>query len=493
MALRIIENHPSYRVVLEGTKDYRFLTSVGMTLVFFVIGPVVWDVILVLLLGWETIEVVLTQGMEEIWGWGNQWGIIGSLLAWVLEILVGIGVWVAIGWAIYRFWQPGVGLKTLSVNRMKGEIRWSHFRAWGWTREQVVPIEKCVGLTLQDGPPSFASLPEVVRTLWKNRDHEKPEFPPYSQSFMKGFRLELLLLSTKGALERKTFRVSIQGIETAKAGANFAWKLAQAIQLPYGKVFSIPHVGYRARFARDPQPGLDLLSGQSPVGDFPSPDLYTGPELSEARLPPFDPAQWKGDLRLGEWSPGRRVEFHRRFSLAIPLAFPFTLLVLIGPLLAYINLFEGEDFQSKWLPVVVIGIFGLLIGGLAILAIWHVRPRKVVFDWETRELRMTSWYRTRVIPFHRINRLEFQGRKVESSGSDSSSSSTSFGGRLQAVLHRVNQEKPQILELASTNFKRHSDAPFLVGAPLLHELSESLGIAGNVLSYSSENLKHSNR
>ena len=71
MGLRIIENRPGYRVVLEGTKDYRFLTSVGITVVFFVFGPVVWDVIFIWLLGWDTVEGPLTRGMEEIWGWGE--------------------------------------------------------------------------------------------------------------------------------------------------------------------------------------------------------------------------------------------------------------------------------------------------------------------------------------------------------------------------------------------------------------------------------------
>ncbi len=493
MALRIVQNHPGYRIVLKGTKDYRFLTSAGITLVLFILVPVILDVIFLWVLGWETFELTVTQRMEQVWGLEAQWGIAGSLAGWAIEMLVNIGVWVAIGWAIYRFGQPGVGLKTLSVDKTKNEIRWSHFRPWGWSRERVAPLPTCLGLTFHDGPPSFASLPEVVRTIWKNRDHEQSEFLPYSQSFMKGFLLVLLLRSESGKPERIAFRISIQGIETSKAGVNFIWKLAQMIQLPYGKVFSIPHVGYRARFARQEEPGLELLSGESPVADFASPDLYTGPDLSKAKLPPFDPAQWEGDLNLREWSPGKRVEFHRRFSLVIPLAFPFTLLVLIGPLLASIQLFEGEDFQSEWLPVVVIGIFGLIFGGLAILVIWHVRPRQVVFDWEVRELRMTSWYRTRVIPFHRIARLEFQGRRIESSSSDDSSSSTSFGGRLQAVLHRVNQDNPEILELASTNFESHSDAPFLVGAPLLHELSQSLRIPGKVLSYSSENRKRSKR
>ncbi len=489
MGLRIKENHPGFRIVLEGTKDYRFLTAAGITFLFCIFGPVIFDVVVIWILGWESVEGALTQGMEGMWEVEEQWGLFGSFVAWVIEMFVTVGMWLAVGWAIYTYWQPGVGVKTLRIDKTSNEIRWSRFRPWGQSREQVVPLDRCLGLTIQDGPPSFASLPEVVRTLMKNRDLEKSQILPYSRSFMKGFRLELLWQSKNSEPDRESFHVSIQGIETAKAGVNFAWKLAQTIQLPYGKVFSIPQVGYRARFARDPQPGLDLLSGQSPVEDFSSPDLHTGPDLSEARLPPFDPAQWEGDLKLKEWSPGGRVEFHRRFSLGILLAFPFTLLVLIGPFLASVQLFEGEDFQGEWLPVVVIGIFGLIIGGLAILLVWHLRPRTVVFDWTPRELRLTSWYRTRIIPFHRIARLEFQGRRIESSSSDSSSSTTSYGGQLQAVLQRVNQDAPEVLELASTNFESQSDAPFLVGAPLVKELSKALNVQGEVLSYSSESQK----
>ena len=486
MAVRIIEDRPGQRMVLEGTKELTLLATLVITLGIFFFLPVV-GTLFVMVLGWDQMTGSFPGWMSQIWALEEQFGLLGWALVWVLSVIVNLACFIGLGWVIHRYWNPGYGLRYLLIDHKNGNIQWSRFSPFRLGRVHSIPLEQLKRMTLQAGGVSMFALSNLFQRIWEQGRNFSFNESQVAQLGGREFSLCLFFQSKNDQLKRERFPLYVKDVSTAKDGADLAFRMAKTVGLGYGKVFTIPFVGFEARFAREAEPGLDRLFEESPTTAFTSPDLYTGPDLGKAQLPPFDPKNFQGDHKIQKWAPGQMVVFQRNFSYWSLLLLPLIALIFTGPAL-YLSpeYWLDEESPMAW---VFLGIVGLIIGGLALLVFFLLRPRRVVLDWVARELRINTWIRFLTIPFHEMAGLKFEGRSTTSVGGGESgggSSSVSFAGRLQVVLRETSQRPSRVQELISTKFGDDPDDPFRQGTPLLKELASALRLPGKVVPYTSQ-------
>jgi hypothetical protein len=203
-------------------------------------------------------------------------------------------------------------------------------------------------------------------------------------------------------------------------------------------------------------------------------------------VPPFEPKGFRGDHRIAVWKPGSEVRIRKPLSLTAVGCLPFTLLVFAGPaaffLIRLLSANDGSDTGSRLFVSMVLGLFGLIFGLIAIVAVSSSLPRTALLDWTTRKVEVRTLTKRRQITFGAIQAVEMKALHHLSTGK-----SPRHYYWCEVGLHvRSDTTGDVAFEalVATERLQDDPDAPPRIALPLATELAEALRVPRRVSDYS---------
>jgi hypothetical protein len=377
--------------------------------------------------------------------WRGLWAVLAHGAGHEAIDLVPTVLWAAAGLLIVARAFGGHRLESFSVDRGSGRLEWSRSHALGLARwSGGFPLDSLEGFTLAlAGPPSGSAA-----TL----------------------RLALKRRAVPG--ERR-FALRVSGLDRIERVAELALRLAAAAGLPFYRVTLNEGGRFAMEACADARPGFERV-----------PTVTSGATLGGAaaaaaaaqRLPPFDPASFRGNARVTVWSPGREVRFEKGWGTAILLS-PLLLAAAIGPL----SFLEMPSLQTMPLLPRVVAIVMLTLAGLGLAVVGWAGvakglPRRVVLDWGSGTLRVEAPRRRRTIPLDAVEAVEQRNKSYSTGRARGGMVRTSFWSQIRVRLREPADPRDELL-IETRTFPEIAAAPREMALPLGRDLAAALRVA----------------
>jgi len=300
-----------------------------------------------------------------------------------------------------------------------------------------------------------------------------------------GLRVGLEWREEGGPSRSRTVEMAVDGVDRREEVVDLAFRLGKAAGLFYSRVLRSDPRDVELELLRERTPGSESLPLFEKPAEY-ARDVVLPQALrtaSREQGAPFVPADWKGDMAVESWEPRVEVRFRRRLGIAAVGCLPFTLLVLTGPLFF---LFGSPRPEDRLIASAVLGVFGLVFGGLAILVVATALPRRVTLDWTSGRVEWRGAFRSRSVALSDVREIELRGIRQYHSSKNSSYHSY----RCAVVAHlRPNPAEPAPgpgeAELVETDrFREDPDTPYRMALPLATELAAALGVPRRVTDFS---------
>lgn len=196
--------------------------------------------------------------------------------------------------------------------------------------------------------------------------------------------------------------------------------------------------------------------------------------VAQERVPPFEPRTFPSDHRVRVYEPRDRVVLRKPWGFAALGCLPFTLLVLTGPLVFFTARFTTPTaWPARLFVAAFVGLFGLIIGLLAMAAVHSALPRTVTFDWTSGRATAKGTGRFD-LAFLDISALELRQVHRVSRGKNS----TTHWYYCAIFLHRRGpaSEGGPLKVVETTHLSDDPDTGYRAALPLATELARALGV-----------------
>jgi hypothetical protein len=366
-------------------------------------------------------------------------------------------------------WPTGV-----DADRTAGELRLRQSRYFGGvTPEAIIPLAQIEGITVRrtvKAPSLFDPLRPVK------------EGPGVALTFR---------IRGEGAfsgLESREVACGIEHLDRTEEVADLALRLGAATGLTFFRTVRSDTRDVEVELRRGIETGFREVPAGLGRADY-AKDLVAAPARAIAdteTVPPFEPKGFRGDHRIAVWTPGTEVRFRKPLSMFAIGCLPFTLLVFAGPLAFFfirmVGATDGTETGSRLLVSVVLGLFGLLFGVIAMVAVASSLPRTALVDWTTRKVEVRTLTKRRQIVFDEVQAVEMKALHHLSTGKSPRHYYWCEVG-LQVRNETTGDVAYEVL-LATERLTDDPDAPPRIALPLATELAKALGVPRRVSDYS---------
>jgi len=405
----------------------------------------------------ETIELLLTVGSAVFW----------------------LGILGFVGFAVFsRGWAP----LTFRADREAGVVEFVERHVVTLRdRRQVFPLMELTGLS--------------VETASGRRDRAVPSSVSSSSSslfasFTPNVRIRFRIDDGARKAKERAISIHVEGVDRREEVADFAYRLGAACGLGYQRVVRSDPRDIELDLSAAMGPGHERIPTLEGRANYAA-NVFSaaaGAAAAEERVPPFDPSQFPCDHKVVKWLPGREVAFRKPVGGAAIGCLPFAVIgFLAGPALFFVSTSRRPEtaLADRLVPSAFLGLFGVIIGGVALAAVAAALPHRATIDWARQTISMGGLFTRTEIPLADVFAVEARCVHTFHRGGKNSSSYHSY--RCEVQLHRRDPAfagQPLAL-VKTTEFREDPDTPYRCTLPLVTELAEALGVERRVTDYSS--------
>jgi hypothetical protein len=305
--------------------------------------------------------------------------------------------------------------------------------------------------------------------------------PPFSSDHPRSVEVIVHLRDGAGAARDRALRLDIHGMDTCEKVADFAFRLGTAMGLSRQRVVRSDPRRITVEMRGHDAPGLQPMPPPERPADYLHGVVAPGAKraAAEYRMPAPDPAHFpSGDLRLARWAPGDEIRLDKPAQAWGVGSFLFgTLGVAAGPWWWYLTGDVGSTLM--------IGIFGLLFGGIALIAAFTCLPRHVRVAWASQELVVAGALRRERTPLSHIHGLALRCvLRWQTAGSRSQYEHRKYSCVLEALVRGEGATGATAVKVMSTReFEDQPETPYDAALPLTRQLADALGVEWRVVDY----------
>ena len=344
----------------------------------------------------------------------------------------------------------------------------------GRERREAVPLAELAGLSLET----------VTRRRIdaRTRDLAGEAFDPNVR-----IRLRIDVGSRKPRV--RVLELHVEGVDRREEVADLAYRLGAACGLSYQRVVRSDPRDIELDVTPSMGPGHERIPRLEGAANYAA-DVFSKAAVTAAadeRVPPFDPAGFPSDHTVAKWLPGRQVQLRKPLGFAAVGCLPFAIAgLLLGPGLYVLSASRRPEVAAfeRFVPSLGVGMFGLFVGLIALLAVAAALPRRLTIDWARQSISIGGLFSRTEIPLPEVAAIEAKCVRTHHSGGKNSSSYHSY--RCEVLVHRrdpASAGKPVVL-LQTREFREDPDTPYRRTIPLVTELAEALGVERRVTDYS---------
>jgi len=344
----------------------------------------------------------------------------------------------------------------------------------GRERREAVPLAELAGLSLET----------VTRRRIdaRTRDLAGEAFDPNVR-----IRLRIDVGSRKPRV--RVLELHVEGVDRREEVADLAYRLGAACGLSYQRVVRSDPRDIELDVTPSMGPGHERIPRLEGAANYAA-DVFSKAAVTAAadeRVPPFDPAGFPSDHTVAKWLPGRQVQLRKPLGFAAVGCLPFAIAgLLLGPGLYVLSASRRPEVAAfeRFVPSLGVGMFGLFVGLIALLAVAAALPRRLTIDWARQSISIGGLFSRTEIPLPDVAAIEAKCVRTHHSGGKNSSSYHSY--RCEVLVHRrdpASAGKPVVL-LQTREFREDPDTPYRRTIPLVTELAEALGVERRVTDYS---------
>ena len=344
----------------------------------------------------------------------------------------------------------------------------------GRERREAVPLAELAGLSLET----------VTRRRIdaRTRDLAGEAFDPNVR-----IRLRIDVGSRKPRV--RVLELHVEGVDRREEVADLAYRLGAACGLSYQRVVRSDPRDIELDVTPSMGPGHERIPRLEGAANYAA-DVFSKAAVTAAadeRVPPFDPAGFPSDHTVAKWLPGRQVQLRKPLGFAAVGCLPFAIAgLLLGPGLYVLSASRRPEVAAfeRFVPSLGVGMFGLFVGLIALLAVAAALPRRLTIDWASQSISIGGLFSRTEIPLPDVAAIEAKCVRTHHSGGKNSSSYESY--RCEVVVHRrdpASAGKPLVL-VQTREFREDPDTPYRRTIPLVTELAEALGVERRVTDYS---------
>ena len=344
----------------------------------------------------------------------------------------------------------------------------------GRERREAVPLAELAGLSLET----------VTRRRIdaRTRDLAGEAFDPNVR-----IRLRIDVGSRKPRV--RVLELHVEGVDRREEVADLAYRLGAACGLSYQRVVRSDPRDIELDVTPSMGPGHERIPRLEGAANYAA-DVFSKAAVTAAadeRVPPFDPAGFPSDHTVAKWLPGRQVQLRKPLGFAAVGCLPFAIAgLLLGPGLYVLSASRRPEVAAfeRFVPSLGVGMFGLFVGLIALLAVAAALPRRLTIDWARQSISIGGLFSRTEILLPDVAAIEAKCVRTHHSGGKNSSSYHSY--RCEVLVHRrdpASAGKPVVL-LQTREFREDPDTPYRRTIPLVTELAEALGVERRVTDYS---------
>jgi len=366
-------------------------------------------------------------------------------------------------------WPTGV-----DADRTVGELRLRQSAYFGGVaREAIIPLARIEGIT-------------VRRTAKAPSLHDPRR--PVKEGPGVGLTFRIRGEGASSGLESREVACGIEHLDRPEEVADLALRLGAATGLTFFRTIRSDTRDVEVELRRGSEAGFREVPPGLGRADY-ARDLVAAPARAIAdteTVPPFEPKGFRGDHRIAAWTPGSEVRFRKPLSLIAIGCLPFTLLVFAGPMAFFsirmVGGNDGGDTGSRLLVSLLLGLFGLLFGVIAMVAVASSLPRTALVDWTTRQVELRTLTKRRQFGFEAIQSVEMKALHHLSTGK-----SPRHYYWCEVGLHVRSDTTGDLVYEALVETERLNDdpdGPPRVALPLATDLAKALRVPRRVTDYS---------
>jgi hypothetical protein len=286
----------------------------------------------------------------------------------------------------------------------------------------------------------------------------------------------------------RVLSVNVEGVDRREEVADFAYRLGASCGLSYQRVVRSDPREIELELSPSMGIGHERIPALEGRANYAA-DVFSkaaATAAAEDRVPPFDPAAFPCDHKVAKWLPGREVVFRKPLGSSAIGCLPFAIAgFLAGPALFILSTSRRPEtaLADRLIPSAFLGLFGLILGLLAMVAVVSALPRRATIDWARQTITIGGPFTRTEIPLADVHAVEARCVRTFHSGNKSASYHTY---RCEVQLHRRDPaaaNQPVVL-VKTTEFREDPDTPYRRALPLVTELAEALGIERRVTDYS---------
>jgi hypothetical protein len=311
-----------------------------------------------------------------------------------------------------------------------------------------------------------------------------------AKAFDPNVRITLRVDDGSRTPRARVLSIHVEGVDRREEVADFAYRLGAASGLAYQRVVRSDPRDIELEVSASMGPGHERIPPLEGRANYAA-DVFSaaaGAAAAEDRVPPFDPSQFPSEYQVAKWVPGREVRFRKPLGFAAIGCLPFVIAgFLAGPALFLFSASRRPDaaLADRLVPSAFLGVFGLIIGGLALVAVAAALPRRVTIDWALQTISIGGLFTGSAIPLGDVAAIEAKSVRTHHRGSKNRASYDSFRCDVQVHLRGATASAGKPVVLVATNeFREDPDTPYRRTLPLVTELAEALSVERRVTDYS---------
>jgi len=258
----------------------------------------------------------------------------------------------------------------------------------GRERREAVPLAELAGLSLET----------VTRRRIdaRTRDLAGEAFDPNVR-----IRLRIDVGSRKPRV--RVLELHVEGVDRREEVADLAYRLGAACGLSYQRVVRSDPRDIELDVTPSMGPGHERIPRLEGTANYAA-DVFSKAAVTAAadeRVPPFDPAGFPSDHTVAKWLPGRQVQLRKPLGFAAVGCLPFAIAgLLLGPGLYVLSASRRPEVAAfeRFVPSLGVGMFGLFVGLIALLAVAAALPRRLTIDWARQSISIGGLFSRTEIP-----------------------------------------------------------------------------------------------